>query len=105
MPVKQAAFKDLRQSHARALRNKKVVSDVTALIRRIRKVVAGKDQNKATELLRQVIKKIDKAVQKGVIKKNTAARKKPRLTKVINNLIKKSYPLIKLLITLVNSDF
>ncbi len=90
MPVKKAAFKDLRQSHARALRNKKVVSDVTALIRRIRKVIIGKDHNKAMELLKQAIKKIDQAAQKAVIKKNTAARKKSRLTKAINNLIKKS---------------
>lgn len=88
MPIKRAAFKDLRQSKVRALRNKKVISDLDALIRRMRKLISGKDQSKAAELLKQVIKKIDKAVQKGVIKKNTAARKKSRLTKAVNPPIK-----------------
>jgi len=38
-----------------------------------------------TELLNDAFKKIDKAVSKGVIKKNTAARKKSRLMKKVNS--------------------
>jgi len=44
-------------------------------------------QNKIKEaknLLPQVYKTLDKAAKVGVIKKNTAARKKSRLTKLIN---------------------
>ena len=36
------------------------------------------------DLLNNAIKKIDKAVKTGVIKKNTAARKKSRLMKKVN---------------------
>lgn len=90
MPVKKAAFKDLRQSKKKAVRNTKVKSDITALIRKIRKSIVAKDQTKAADWLKQVIKKIDKAVQNGVLKKNTAARKKSRLATAVNALSKKS---------------
>lgn len=89
MPIKKSAFKELRKSKTREKRNKKIKSDVDALIRKVRKLVTGKDSNKAQEWLKQAIKKIDKAAQKGILKKNNAARKKSRLTKAVNRLLKK----------------
>ncbi len=47
----------------------------------IKKVVKDSSNN---ELVKDAIKKIDKATKKGVIKKNTAARKKSRLMKKVN---------------------
>ena len=88
MPVKQAAYKALRQSRKRAQRNSKVKSDIVALIRHVRKSVTAKDSAKAVEWLKQAIKKIDKAVQNKVMKKNTAARQKSRLAKAVNALAK-----------------
>lgn len=88
MPIKKSAFKALRQSRKRALRNKKIKSDIFALIRKVRQAISAKDNNKAQEWLKQMIKKIDQAVQKGVIKKNTAARRKSRLAKALNALLK-----------------
>ena len=89
MPIKKSAIKALRQSKKKALTNKKVVSDIEALIRRVRKATAGNDRAKANDWLKQVIKKIDKAVQKRIIKKNTAARKKSRLSKAVKALVQK----------------
>lgn len=88
MPIKKSAIKALRQSKKRAEHNKKVNSDIIALVRKIRKAVEKKDSAKASEWLRQVIKKIDRAVQKKIIKKNTAARKKSRLNKAVRALAK-----------------
>ena len=45
---------------------------------------AVKKATKDSSLLNDAIKKIDSAVSKGVIKKNTAARKKSRLKKKVN---------------------
>lgn len=90
MPIKKSAFKALRQSKKKALKNKKVKSDIEALVRRVRKAVLSKDSTQAQDWLKQAIKKIDKASQKGIIKKNTAARKKSRLTKAVNTLKKGS---------------
>lgn len=86
MPIKKSAFKTLRQDKKRADHNKKIKSDMAALIRKVRKAIEKKDKTKATEWLKQAIKKIDKAVQKGVLKKNTAARNKSRLSKAVKDL-------------------
>jgi small subunit ribosomal protein S20 len=89
MPIKKSAIKALHQDKKRALRNKKVKSDIIALVRKVRKAVVKKDRVKAADRLKLAIKKIDRAAQKGIIKKNTAARKKSRLTKAVNALEKK----------------
>jgi len=86
MPVKPAAFKDLRKSKKRAELNKKIKSDIQALTRKVRKAVSAQDADKAIDWLKQLIKKIDKAAQKKVVKKNTAARNKSRLTRTVNAL-------------------
>lgn len=92
MPIKKSAFKALKQSKAQALKNKKIKSDITALIKKVRQAVSGKDKDKAKKWLVEVIKEIDKATQKKVIKKNTAARKKSQLTKLVNALSKTTKP-------------
>ena len=89
MPIKKAAIKDLRQSQKRAERNQKTKSDVVALIRKVRKAVEKKDSAKAAEWLKQAIRQIDRAAQQGILKKNTAARKKSRLSKAVKALTKK----------------
>jgi len=89
MPIKKAAHKALRQSKKRSGRNTKIKTDIEALTRKVRLSVAAKDSIKAADWLKQVIKKIDKATQKGVLKKNTAGRKKSRLAAAVNSLSKK----------------
>ena len=46
---------------------------------------AIKKATKDSSLLNDAFKKIDSAVSKGIIKKNTAARKKSRLMKKVNS--------------------
>lgn len=89
MPVKKSAFKALRQTEKKTQRNKKYTSDITALSRKVRKAVDASDTTAAGENLAKAIKRIDKAAQKGAIKKNTAARQKSRLSKVVNSLATK----------------
>jgi len=78
MPVKKSAMKALRQSKKRALANKTVKTDIKTLLKKSRKAIDAKAE-KAEDLVKTTIKKFDKATQKGIIKKNTAARKKSRL--------------------------
>jgi small subunit ribosomal protein S20 len=89
MPIKKAAIKALRQDKKRTVINNKIKSDVSALVRKVKKSISSDDTSKTADWLKQASKKIDKAVQKGVLKKNTAARKKSRLTKAVNKIIKK----------------
>lgn len=52
------------------------------VIHKMEKAVKN-DKSGAAKMLPAVFKAIDKAVQRGVIKKNNAARKKSRLSKLI----------------------
>ncbi len=78
MPQLKNARKALRKSVKRAERNKIVLENISFLTKSTRKLGDAKD-DKAGENLQKAIKAIDKAVQKGMLKKNTAARKKSRL--------------------------
>lgn len=79
-------MKALRQSQKRAERNKVIKDSITYLRRMTRKAIEAGDAKKAQELAKDVIKSVDKAVQNGVMKKNTAARVKSRLAAKLKTL-------------------
>lgn len=76
-------MKALRQGDKRAQRNKNVKADIKTILKKSRKAIDTKTKD-AESLVKDTIKKFDKAAQKGIIKKNTAARKKSRLMKKLN---------------------
>jgi len=82
MPVIKSAKKALRSSQRKAvfnLRRKRAMKDS---IKVIDKLVLDKKKDEAKDKLSVAYKAIDKAAKKGVIKKNTAARKKARLARI-----------------------
>ncbi len=89
MPIKKASFKDLRQSKKRMARNLKVKNNLKKTIKEGRKLIEAKKIEDAQKKIKQSIKEIDRAISKGIIKKNTGARKKSRLMKKLNALLKK----------------
>ncbi|MBI2483876.1 30S ribosomal protein S20 [Candidatus Uhrbacteria bacterium] len=52
--------------------------------------VRAKDAAGAQDLLKQYAKAVDKAAKRNVLKKNTASRKKSRLSKKINSISSKA---------------
>lgn len=86
MPIKNSAKKYMRVSATKASRNKAVKGVFKGAIKKTREAVRGKDIETAQAELKAAIKSLDKAVEKNIIKKNTAARKKSRL----NALVKKA---------------
>ena len=85
MPNKKSAAKELRKAVKRNVANKKVSTRMKASVKSILKQVSAKD-TKVKESFPKTVQAIDKAVKKGIIKKNTASRKKSRLMKKINTL-------------------
>lgn len=83
MPNKDNAKKALRQSRKREIVNRIKKNAVKRLIKDARTQVAAKKDTAASSVL-AAIKALDRAVQKGLVKKNTAARKKSRLMKRLN---------------------
>lgn len=88
MPIKRAAEKALRQTKKRRARNLDVLKNIKNLAINYRKTLEKKDKAKAGELAKTLIKAYDKALANGYIKKNTASRKKSRLMKKLNALMK-----------------
>ena len=88
MPNIKSAKKELRKSKTRAKFNAKIKNNLEILIKKTRKAISSGDA-KANELIRQTGKALDKAVQKGVIKKNNRDRNKSRLQKAYNKTLKK----------------
>ncbi len=72
--------KRARQSEARQAINKQRRSRIRTFLRRVEEAIASGDQAKAREALRAAQPELMRGVSKGVVKKNTAARKMSRLS-------------------------
>lgn len=92
MPNKQSAYKELRKAKKRTLGNKMVKENIKYLLKETGKLLENKEIDKAKEIIAKAIKQIDKAAQKKIIKKNTAARKKSRLVIKFNKANKEKQP-------------
>jgi small subunit ribosomal protein S20 len=83
---RSSAEKRHRQSEERRLRNKSVKSAVRTSAKKVTFLIQKKDTAAAEAALKDMIKKIDTAAGKGIIKKNAAARKKSRMQRHFNSL-------------------
>jgi small subunit ribosomal protein S20 len=81
-----SAEKRHRQSEERRLRNKAVKSSVRTSAKKFVLLAHQKEVDNAEAALKDMIKKIDTAARKGIIKKNAAARKKSRMQRLFNTL-------------------
>ncbi len=83
MPIIKSAIKRVRQEGRRRKRNIVVLKKYRSLIKEFEELVADKKKEEAVKLFPQVQKGIDMAVKKNLMPKNTGARKKSRLSKLI----------------------
>jgi small subunit ribosomal protein S20 len=81
-----SAEKRHRQSEERRLRNKAVKSSVRTSVKKFVLLAQKKELVEAEAALKDMMKTIDTAERKGVIKKNAAARKKSRMRRLFNTL-------------------
>ncbi|MEA3344388.1 MAG: 30S ribosomal protein S20 [Patescibacteria group bacterium] len=84
MPIKKSTKKSLRQNPRRRAKNILYKSKIKDTIKVAKVLVSKKQNDEAKKLLPKIYKAIDKATKVGVIKKNTANRKKSEITKSIN---------------------
>jgi small subunit ribosomal protein S20 len=80
MPNHKSAEKRMRQNERRRKINRTNRTRVRTAIKKFRGALSGGDAGQVKELLPATISTIDKAVRKGVLHKNAAARYKARLT-------------------------
>ncbi|MFA7252412.1 MAG: 30S ribosomal protein S20 [Candidatus Paceibacterota bacterium] len=83
MPITSSAKKALRASKNKALYNARRKDAVSSVVKKIKKLVSDKKVKEAEALLATAYQAIDKAYKTKLIHKNTAARKKSRLAKLL----------------------
>lgn len=84
MAITKSAKKAIRQNKRRRVHNLLYINKIKSLVKDTRNFVSQKKTKEAQELLPKVFAAFDKAAKVGVIKKNTASRKKSRLAKLID---------------------
>ncbi len=79
----------MRVTARKTEKNRKIKGAFKSAMKYTHEAVAGGDAEKAQEFLKKSIKALDKAAQKNVLHKNTAARKKSRLNKIVKAMVVK----------------
>jgi small subunit ribosomal protein S20 len=77
-----SAQKRIRQNEKRRLRNRAVRSTVRSSVKSAREALASKGTDSAA--VRDAIRALDRAVTKGILHRNTAARRKSVLVRTLN---------------------
>lgn len=83
MAITKSAKKALRQNLKRRVRNSQKKEKLKKLLKEVRGLISQKKTDEAKKLLPKVYKFLDKAAKTGIVKKNTASRKKSRISKSI----------------------
>ena len=81
-----SALKRARQTERRTTRNRSNTSRLRSALRDLRAALAKGDKSAAEQPFRRTVSALDKAIQKGVVHENTAARYKSRLSARLNAL-------------------
>ena len=86
MPNIKSAMKRVKVIEKKTLRNNMVKSEYRTAIKKFESAVAEGNKEEANTLLIEATRRVDSACSKGVIKKNTASRKKSNLAKKFNKM-------------------
>lgn len=84
MPNIKSAIKRVSVIEKKTLRNNMIKSGYKSAVKKFEQAVESANVEEAKTLFSQATRKIDQACSKGVIVKNTAARKKSNLAKKLN---------------------
>lgn len=87
MPNIKSAKKRVKIIEKKTLRNNMIKSGYKSAVRKFEEAIEAGNVEEAKTLFVEATKKIDQACTKGVLVKNTAARKKSRLAKMLNKAV------------------
>ncbi len=84
MPNIKSAMKRVKVIEKKTMRNNMIKSGYRTAVKKFEQALESGNVEEAKALFSEATKKIDQACTKGVLVKNTAARKKSRLAKKLN---------------------
>ncbi len=85
MPILHAAYKSIKVTKRRTVRNLSIKSRLKTETKKFIDLIASKKLDEAKKQLNTLMSELDRASSKGVIHRNTASRKKSRLMKKLRN--------------------
>jgi small subunit ribosomal protein S20 len=88
MPQRRSGIQELRLTAKRHSHNLDIKTDLRKTIKSFTAAIEAKNTQEAKSLLATVYKKIDKAAKRGLLKKNTASRRKSYYSRLLANLSK-----------------
>ena len=86
MPITTSAKKALRSSRRKREMNLRQKKTITDTVKKLRKLISEKNAKEAAAMFQKVQKVLDKGVKTGILKANTAARKKSRFVSMIKKI-------------------
>ncbi len=86
MPNIKSAKKRVKVIKAKTLQNKMFKSALRTSMKKYNAALNAGDKELASQTYREAVKKLDKAVARGIIHKNCAAHKKSQFTRKLNAL-------------------
>ncbi len=86
MPNIKSAKKRVKTIEAKTMQNKMLKTALKTSMKKYEAAIASGNKEAAAETYKATVKRIDKAVAKGLLHKNTAARKKSQFTRKLNTL-------------------
>ena len=86
MPQRRAALKRLRVDRKKRIRNLKLKTDLKKTIKKFLSLITDKKAKEAKDFFPKLVAKVDRASVKGIIHKNTAARKKSQFSRQLKNI-------------------
>ena len=86
MPNIKSSKKDVISSKIAYEKNKANKSELKTMLKKYEAAIAGGDKAAAEAAYKSAVALVDKAVQKGILHKNNAARKKSSMTLKLNKL-------------------
>ena len=86
MPNIKSAKKRVKVTATKTLKNQMAKSSLKTTIRKYKEAIAAGNKELAADAYKAAVKKVDQSVAKGLLHKNTAARKKSQFTRMLNGL-------------------
>ena len=86
MPNIKSAIKRVSVIEKKTLQNNMIKSAYKTAVKTFETAVESGDKAKAEETFKTAVKKVDQACSKGVLKANTASRKKSNIAKKLNKI-------------------
>lgn len=84
----KSAIKRIRQNERQSTVNRRNRARLRSQVKALMSPLEGSNAEESQKVLPATVSSIDRAVQKGLIKKNKASRMKSRLTRKVNALAK-----------------